>query len=132
MRTIALPPRLVSIMSEHLDTYTKDDPGALIFTTRTGGVMLNNVQQMLRKALDHMGRIEVRAAHDFRHTAMTLAAESGASLPELKQQLGQSTTAAAEGYLHSTQDHGRLIAQRMSELANSHDNVSPISRHKSS
>jgi len=60
---------------------------------------------------------------------MTLAAESGASLPELKHRLGQSTTAAAEGYLHSTQDHGWRIAQRMSELADSHDNVVPITKH---
>ncbi len=128
VRTIALPPHLVPIMREHLDTYAKSDPGALVFTTRTGSCMLNSVQQSLRRALDHIGRRDVRA-HDLRHTGMTLAAESGASLPELKHRLGQSTTAAAEGYLHSTQDHGRRVAQRMSELADSHDNVVPITRH---
>jgi len=132
LRTIALPPHLAPIMREHLHSYTESDHGALVFTTRTGSVMLNSVQQMLRKALDHMGRRDVRAAHDLRHTGMTLAAESGASLPELKHRLGQSTTAAAEIYLHSTQDHGWLIAQRMSELADSQDNVLPMSRHTGS
>jgi len=131
VRTIALPPHLVPIMREHLDTYTKSDPGALVFTTRTGSCMLNSCGGSLRRALDHIGRRDVRA-HDLRHTGMTLAAESGASLPELKHRLGQSTTAAAEGYLHSTQDHGRRIAQRMSELADSHDNVVPLSRHTAS
>ena len=131
VRTIALPPHLVPIMSEHLGTYTKSDPGALVFTTRTGSCMLNSFGGSMRRALDHIGRRDVRA-HDLRHTGMTLAAESGASLPELKHRLGQSTTAAAEGYLHSTQDHGRRIAQRMSELADSQDNVLPISRHTGS
>jgi integrase len=131
VRTIALPPHLVPIMSEHLGTYTKSDPGALVFTTRTGSCMLNSFGGSMRRALDHIGRRDVRA-HDLRHTGMTLAAESGASLPELKHRLGQSTTAAAEGYLHSTQDHGRRIAQRMSELADSQDNVLPINRHTGS
>ena len=131
VRTIALPPHLVPIMSEHLDTNTKSDPGALVFTTGIGSGMLNSFGGSMRRALDHIGRRDVRA-HDLRHTGMTLAAESGASLPELKHRLGQSTTAAAEGYLHSTQDHGRRIAQRMSELADSQDNVLPISRHTGS
>jgi hypothetical protein len=39
---------------------------------------------------------------------MTLAAEAGASLAELKHRLGQSTTQAAEIYLHATVDHGRM------------------------
>ena len=131
VRTIALPPHLVPIMSDHLGTYTKSDPGALVFTTRTGSCMLNSFGGSMRRALDHIGRRDVRA-HDLRHTGMTLAAESGASLPELKHRLGQSTTAAAEGYLHSTQDHGRRIAQRMSELADSQDKALPISRHTGS
>jgi hypothetical protein len=54
---------------------------------------------------------------------MTLAAEAGASLAELKHRLGQSTTQAAEIYLHATVDHGRRIAERMDELAQEPSNV---------
>ena len=129
VRTIALPPHLVPILSEHLDTYTKSEPGALVFTTRSGGSILNSYNGAMRRGLDLIGRRDMRP-HDLRHTGMTLAAEAGASLPELKHRLGQSTTAAAEGYLHSTQDHGRRIAQRMSDLADSQDNVIPIGKRK--
>lgn len=127
VRTIALPPHLVPRLSEHLDTFTRPEPAALVFTTRTGANMLNSCSQSLRRYLDEIGRTDVRV-HDLRHTGMTLAAQAGASLPELKHRLGQSTTAAAAGYLHSTQDHGRRVAQRMSELADTQENVTPIRR----
>jgi len=128
-RTIALPPHLTPLLSEHLDSYTKSDPNALVFTTNTGGIMLNSYDGVMRRALDQIGRRDMRG-HDLRHTGMTMAAEAGASLPELKQRLGQSTTAAAEGYLHATQAHGQRVAQRMSELADSQDNVIPIGKRK--
>ena len=59
---------------------------------------------------------------------MTLAAEAGASLPELKHRLGQSTTQAAEIYLHATVDHGRRIVSCMDELAREPRTVRPIRR----
>jgi integrase len=35
-RTIALPPHLTPLLSEHLSNYTKSDPNALVFTTIRG------------------------------------------------------------------------------------------------
>jgi len=128
-RTIALPPHIAPILQEHLDTFTGNDQDALVFTTQSGAIMLNAVEQSLRRYLDRIGRNDIRV-HDLRHMGMTLAAESGASLPELKHRLGQSTTAAAAGYLHATQDHGRRVAERMSELADSQNNVVPLRRAK--
>ena len=52
----------------------------------------------------------------------------GASSAELKDRLGQSTTQAAEIYLHATVDHGRQIAERMDELAAEPSSVRPIVR----
>ena len=85
---------------------------------------------MLRRALGRIGRPDIRP-HDLRHTGMTLAAEAGASLAELKDRLGQSTTQAAEIYLHATVDHGRRIADRMDELASEPSNVRPMKRPSS-
>lgn len=80
---------------------------------------------MLRLALNRIRRPDIRP-HDLRHTGMTLAAEAGASLPELKRRLGRSTTQAAEIYLHATTDHGHRIAERMDELAQEPSSVRAI------
>lgn len=127
LRTVALPPHLVPLLQQHLDSYTGADSTALVFTTATGGTVLSTYSQVFGRALARVGRHDVRP-HDLRHTGMTLAAQSGASLAELKQRLGQSSTAAAEIYLHTTRDHGRDVANRMSELAGTQNNVVPLLR----
>ncbi|MDO8731461.1 MAG: tyrosine-type recombinase/integrase [Actinomycetota bacterium] len=116
IRTIAIPQMLAAQLEHHLKTYTRAGPSSLIFTTESGSYIRTTYYQMLRRALNRIGRPDMRP-HDLRHTGMTLAAEAGASLAELKHRLGQSTTQAAEIYLHATVDHGRRIADRMDELA---------------
>lgn len=125
VRTIAIPGLLAARLAEHLDEYTDTPASSLVFTTETGGNIRTTHHQMLRRALNRIGRPDVRP-HDLRHTGMTLAAEAGASLVELKHRLGQSTTQAAEIYLHATTDHGRRIAERMDELAQEPSSVRAI------
>jgi hypothetical protein len=114
-------------LDRHLATYTGPEASSWVFTTETGGNIRTSYYQMLRRALVRMGRPDIRP-HDLRHTGMTLAAEAGASLAELKHRLGQSTTQAAEIYLHATADHGRRIAERMDELAREPSSVRPLRR----
>ena len=45
--------------------------------------------------------------HDLRHTGNTLAAEAGASLGELINRMGHSSTCAARTYLHSREERER-------------------------
>lgn len=123
-RRIALPPHLVTILAEHVETYTDQDPDGLVFASSTGGSVLSTYSQSFRRALTHMGRPDVRV-HDLRHTGMTLAAEAGASLADLKLRMGQSTTRAAELYIHATMDHGRTVANAMSALAASGGALAP-------
>ncbi len=127
VRTIAIPALLAGQLAEHLDAYTDKPATSLVFTTETGGNIRTTYYQVLRRALNRMGRPDIRP-HDLRHTGMTLAAEAGASLAELKHRLGQSTTQAAEIYLHATTDHGRRIAERMDELAQEPSTVRPLGR----
>jgi len=127
VRTIAIPEVLADQLAGHMEAYTGRSRDSLLFTTECGGNIRTTYYQMLRRALNRIGRPDVRP-HDLRHTGMTLAAEAGASLAELKHRLGQSTTQAAEIYLHATADHGRRIAERMNELVQEPSNVRPIRR----
>jgi hypothetical protein len=102
-RRIALPPHLVPILLEHVETYTTEQLDDLVFTSSTGGSVLSTYSQMLSRALARIGWPDARV-HDLRHTGMTLAAEAGASLADLKLRMGQSTTRAAELYIHVTTD----------------------------
>ena len=127
VRTIAIPTMLAEQLEQHLDQFTGREPSSMVFATENGGNIRTTYYQMLRRALNRIGRPDVRP-HDLRHTGMTLAAQAGASLAELKHRLGQSTTQAAEIYMHATADHGRRIAERMDEMAQEPSNVRPIKR----
>jgi integrase len=122
VRTVPLPPSILPALRAHVRTYTTREPGALAFTTSTGGNVLGAYGQTLRRALNRIGRDDVRV-HDLRHFGMIRAAQTGASLPELMRRMGHGTTAAAEVYLGTTEDHGREVAQRMSKQATSRSNV---------
>lgn len=128
-RTVALPAHLVPMLLEHLDTYAEDGPTALVFRSATGKNIQGNYSQPISRALNRIGRKDVRV-HDLRHTGNTLAAMSGAGLPELMRRMGHSTTAAASVYLHTQDDHGREVADRMTELAAKADNVTPIRKRR--
>lgn len=118
---------LAEQLEQHLSQFTGEESSRLVFASENGGNIRTTYYQMLRRALNRIGRPDIRP-HDLRHTGMTLAAQAGASLAELKHRLGQSTTQAAEIYVHATADHGRRIAERMDEMAQEPSNVRPIRR----
>jgi integrase len=55
--------------------------------------------------------------HGLRHTGNTLAGAAGASLRELMERMGHSTTRAALIYQHRTSERDKLIADAMGKLA---------------
>jgi integrase len=54
--------------------------------------------------------------HDLRHTGLTLAAQTGATLAEIMRRAGHSTSRAAMIYQHAAEDRDRELAARMSRL----------------
>jgi len=56
-------------------------------------------------------------AHDLRHSAMTAAAENGATLATLMHMAGHSTSAAAQRYQHATLEYSRRVAAAMDASA---------------
>jgi Phage integrase family len=55
--------------------------------------------------------------HDLRHSGNQLAADAGASLRELMDRMGHSTTQAAMVYLHGSDQRQQAIADALSERA---------------
>jgi hypothetical protein len=71
------------------------------------------VWQRARKTI---GRTDLHY-HDLRHTGLTWAAASGASIAELMRRGGHAHPAAALRYQHATDNRDHAIAAALSELA---------------
>ncbi len=58
---------------------------------------------------------------DLRHTGQSLAAATGASLVNLKQRLGHSSTAAAQRYMHAVEGRDEQITKALARMAKKGD-----------
>lgn len=128
-RRVSLPPHVARALEAHLRDHTGADLDALVFTTRTGGNVVGVAGPVITRRLDAMGRRDVRV-HDLRHTGNTLAAVAGASQAELMRRMGHSSADAAAGYLHVVEDHGRAVAEALSQVAAGASLVSLGSRRR--
>lgn len=124
-RTVSLPPHLTPVLEQHL-TGVERHAEALLFPAQHGGHLapttLHPHWATARKAA---GRPDLHF-HDLRHTGATLAAATGATLADLMQRLGHSTSAAAMRYQHAAADRDRAIAEALSGFAAA--NVVPLRR----
>jgi integrase len=116
-RTIHFPASIKANLAHHLDTFVGASPNAWVFTgKRSGDALRPHVfAKAFRKARLAAGRPEL-TLHDLRHTADTLAAATGATLPELMYRMGHATPHAALRYLHATKDRDKVISEALSEL----------------
>ena len=101
----------------HLEDFTALGQDALIFTGPKNA-------QLRRSNFSRAWRDAAMAAnltgfhfHDLRRTGNTLAGAAGASLRELTERMGHSTTRATLIYQHRTSERDKLIADAMGELA---------------
>lgn len=105
----------------------ESDAAGLVFTTANVGNMRTTSCQMMRRALNRIGRLDI-GLHDLRLASTTLAARAGVSLPELTHSLGQFWTQAATIHMRATADRGRRIAERIGESASEPRIVRPMRR----
>lgn len=93
--------------------FTPPGRDALVFGTSSGRPVSNGHRSMMfgraRKAIGRDGL----TWHDLRHSALTLVASTGATLPELMERAGHSTPRAALHYQHAADDSQRRIAERL-------------------
>ncbi|MEV0400592.1 tyrosine-type recombinase/integrase [Actinoallomurus sp. NPDC050550] len=103
-RVVSFPAVIVPALAEHLDAYVGDDPDAFVFLGAKGGFLRGSSFRRAASwnwALAEMGLSGLHF-HDLRHTRNTLAAQSGASLADLKARMGQDSDRAALIYQHAT------------------------------
>jgi integrase len=84
------------------------------------------VRQAFARARKEVGLDGFRF-HDLRHTGQTLAAATGATLPDLMKRLGHASPAAANRYLHAVEGRDREIAAALSHLAE-HGDIARLPR----
>lgn len=119
VRTVTLPQTVADMLADHMQRFVDDDPDALLFTTGTGAFVTRAKRSAwFDKARQQIGRPDLRW-HDLRHTGQTLAAQTGAGLPQLMKRLGHSTPRAALIYMHTADDADRQLADRLESLLQS-------------
>ncbi|PZG20917.1 tyrosine-type recombinase/integrase [Nonomuraea aridisoli] len=115
-RTIGIPAAIIPALSEHLASYVGPEEDAFVFLGKNGGFLRGSNFRRSAKwgdALKEMGLTGLHF-HDLRHTGNTLAAQSGASLADLKARMGHDSDRAAVIYQHATMDADQRIADALS------------------
>jgi|688.fasta_scaffold339158_1 integrase len=114
-RTITYPDFLHKYILDHINTSLSENETELIFKNDLGGpITIQNKRAWWDKARSESGLNHIHF-HDLRHFAATLAAQSGASLEELKSRLGHSSVNAVMRYQHATLDRDRAISDVISK-----------------
>jgi integrase len=117
-RTIILPELIIPDLRAHLDLYSAPGPEGFVFTgVRGGQLRRSNFSKPWARALAKAGLPAGTHVHDLRHTGNTFTAETGASLAELMNRMGHSSTRAARLYLHTRQERDKEIAVTLDRMA---------------
>ncbi len=117
VRRLAVPPSVLKELERHLDRFCRPEPGAPVFTTRTGTELSrNSLEAAWKTARRQVGRPDLRL-HDLRHTGLTFAAVAGATTAELMHRAGHASAAAALRYQHAVSERDRILADSLDSLA---------------
>lgn len=122
VRDVSIPPHILPAVEHHLSRHVPPAKDSLLFVGRDSGEQLasSTLYRWYYPARAAAGREDLRW-HDLRHTGATLAALTGATLPELMNRLGHSTVNAAMRYQHAAKGRDQVIAEALSKLANLDD-----------
>lgn len=117
VRALTVPNNVIPALRHHLEHFVGPNRDDWLFTTERGvAVKPGRLDRIWERARETIGRPDV-TLHDLRHSGLTWAAASGASIADLMRRGGHSTSAAAVRYQHSTRDRDRAIADALADLA---------------
>lgn len=130
-RRVAVSPIVVEALREHLAEQPVTGRDALIFPGRDGNLLApTTLYGRAARVERRRGREYAKAGygfyaareaigkptmhwHDLRRTALTLAAQNGATVKELQHRAGHTTATMALHYQAATEQRDREIAERM-------------------
>ncbi|WP_067974618.1 site-specific integrase [Nocardiopsis trehalosi] len=116
-RTVQLPGLIIDDLRAHVEAFAAPGPDGLVFVGARGNALRRtNFAAHWASARSAAGLPSVHF-HDLRHAGNTFAAEAGASLRELMNRMGHSSTRAALVYLHARDDRARELADSLGERA---------------
>jgi len=116
-RDVTIPSFLLPDVVTHLEEFTAAKPSALVFTGPKGAQLRrSNFSRAWAKAVEAADLPGIHF-HDLRHTGNVLAGSEGASLRELMERMGHSSTRAAVIYQHRTMQRDKAIADAMGRRA---------------
>jgi integrase len=117
-RTVPFPDMLRAELSDHLERFALDSDEALVFTSPMGTPLRhsNFYRRVWMPVLAKVGLPGIHF-HDLRHAGNSLTADAGASLRELMDRMGHSSTRAALIYLHSSDERQRMLAAAIGQAA---------------
>ncbi len=117
-RVLAIPANVIPVVASHLDRYVDPEPESWLFPTGSGTPLSpRNLNRTWDRARRAAGRPDLRL-HDLRHSGLTWAAASGASVAELMRRGGHPNPRAALRCQHATEDRDQAIADALAGLAN--------------
>jgi integrase len=123
-RKIAIPDNVTPALTHHLGRHVGPEPKDWLFPGESGGPAhprsLNHAWANTRKVVQ---RDDVRF-HDLRHSGLTWAAATGASVAELMRRAGHRSPNAALRYQHATEDRDRALASALGKLARPEEVIS--------
>lgn len=120
IRSVAIPPHVIPALREHLRQMPMTGRDALLFPSSsdpTQPMRPSTLTTVYYRAREKAKRPDLRF-HELRHTGLTFAAHTGATLADLMSRAGHSTAAAALRYQHAVSGRDATIAAALSDLAN--------------
>lgn len=122
IRDIAVPPTIVAVLKEHIAKYVAPDKESLLVHSPVSLVKWYSNKSMnghFAKAKRAVPDLDQRFTfHGLRHSGLTLAGQSGATLAELMHRAGHANAETVMIYQHATQDRDAAIAEKMSAISN--------------
>ncbi len=113
--TVAFPREIADELRWHLERFAEPGADGLVFVGPLGGrLRRSNFRDLWLVALADAGLSGLHL-HDLRHTGNTMAAATGASLRELMERMGHSSSRAALIYQHASRDRDEAIAAALGE-----------------
>lgn len=118
-RTVYLPAPALEAVTDHLERFVGPKPEAWLFPgSGSEPVHPRTFARVWARAREAAGRPDLRL-HDLRHSGLTWAAQTGATVAELMRQAGHASPAAAIRYQHAADERSKALADALGRMAES-------------